>query len=313
MIRYIFYRILFYIPTLLIVLFLVFYMLRSVPGDPIRVMYGEIEPPPEIRRVLEERLGLDKPVYIQFLLYLRRVIIEGDWGKSVGTGDPVLTIVLTRFRATFELTVLSIAIAISIGLGLALLSVNNPGGFADKVTRVISIASYSLPVFWWGMILILVFAVQLNLLPPGGRGDFTNLILPSLTLAIANFGMFARVARASMLEVLVQDFVVVGKAKGVDNKSLLVFYVLRNAAIPIITVIGLRFGILMGGAVITETVFNYPGVGKMIYDAILSRDYPIIFGGILFIAIVIMTANLVVDLIYYILDPRVRLEKKVVM
>lgn len=312
MLRYLLYRLLFYIPTLLIILFLVFLMIRSVPGDPIRVMYGEHEPPPEIRKVLEEKLGLDKPVYTQFLIYLKRIAVDGDWGKSVSTGEPVLEMVLTRFRATLELTLVSMAIAIAMGLGLALISVHNPGSFIDKIIRIVSIASYSLPVFWWGLILILVFAVNLNVLPPGGRGTPIHLILPSITLAIANFGMFARVSRAAMLDVMVQDFVVVGKAKGLSNRSLLVSYVLRNAAIPIVTVIGLRFGILMGGAVVTETVFNYPGVGKMIYDAILSRDYPVIFGGIMFIAIIIITVNLIVDLLYCVLDPRVRLERRMV-
>ncbi|MEM1645297.1 MAG: ABC transporter permease [Ignisphaera sp.] len=311
MIRYIINRIIFYIPTLLVILFLVFLMIRSVPGDPIRVMYGEHEPPPEVRKVLEERLGLDKPIYAQFLLYLKRILVDGDWGKSVSTGEPVLQMILTRFRATLELTVVSIAIAATIGIGLALLSVYKLNSIIDKCVRIVSIASYSLPVFWWGLILILIFAVNLGILPPGGRGTPMHLVLPSITLAIANFGMFARVSRASMLDVLVQDFVVVGKAKGLSDKALLIFYILRNASIPIATVVGLRFGVLMGGAVITETVFNYPGVGKMIYDAILSRDYPVIFGGVLFIAIVVMTVNLAVDLAYYSLDPRVRLEKKV--
>lgn len=306
--RYLFYRVLLYIPTLLFILFVVFTLMRALPGDPIRVMYGEFEPPPEVREALEKKLGLDKPLIVQYVLYVKRVV-EGDWGKSISTGEPVLQLVLRRFQATLELTAASIAIASLVGLSLALLCVWKPDSLIDKAVRVASVASYSMPVFWWGLILILIFAVYLRWLPPGERGGLEHLVLPTLTLSIVNFGMISRVSRAAMLEILVQDFVASAKARGLSESRVLLYYVMRNAIVPIMTVVGLRFGVLMGGAVITETVFKYPGVGSMIYDAILARDYPVVFGGVLFVAIVVMTVNLIVDILYYLMDPRVRLEK----
>jgi len=305
---YVAYRVLLYIPTLLAIFFIVFSLVKLLPGDPIIVMYGELAPPPEVRKALEEKLGLDKPFIIQFLLYTYR-ILTGDWGKSVHTGEPVLELVIRRFTATLELTVASLAIASATGITLAYIAVMRPNSIVDRFIGVLSMAGYSMPVFWWGMILIFVFAVNLKLLPPGGRGGLESLILPSLTLATVNFGMIARVSRAAMLEVYSQDFVMAARSRGLSERRVVVLYVMRNAAVTIATLIGLRFGILMGGAVITETVFNYPGVGRMIVDGILARDYPVVFGGVVFVALVVMTVNLVVDLLYAILDPRARVTR----
>jgi len=305
---YVAYRILLYIPTLLVIFFIVFSLVKLLPGDPIVVMYGELAPPPEVRKALEEKLGLDKPFIIQFLLYTYR-ILTGDWGKSVHTGEPVLELVIRRFTATLELTVASLAIASALGITLAYIAVMRPNSIVDRFIGVLSMAGYSMPVFWWGMILIFIFAVNLKLLPPGGRGGLESLILPSLTLATVNFGMIARVSRAAMLEVYSQDFVMAARSRGLSERRVVVLYVMRNAAVTIVTLVGLRFGILMGGAVITETVFNYPGVGRMIVDGILARDYPVVFGGVVFVALVVMTVNLVVDLLYAILDPRARVTR----
>ncbi|MEM4800624.1 MAG: ABC transporter permease, partial [Acidilobaceae archaeon] len=307
MLRYVFYRLFLYVPTLLIILLVVFILMRALPGDPIRVMYGEFDPPPEVREELEKKLGLDRPLLAQYVLYVMRVL-QGDWGKSVGTGEPVLQLVLRRFQATLELTVASIVIATVVGLSMALISVGKPNSLIDKTIRVLSVASYSIPVFWWGLVLILIFAVYLQLLPPGERGGLKHLILPAITLGVVNFGMIARVSRASMLETATQDYVIAARARGLSEFKVILGYIMRNAIVPIITIIGLRFGILMGGAVITETVFKYPGIGSMIYDAILARDYPVVFGGILFVAIVVMTVNLLIDILYYLVDPRVKLE-----
>jgi ABC-type dipeptide/oligopeptide/nickel transport system permease component len=305
---YVAYRVLLYIPTLLVIFFIVFSLVKLLPGDPIVVMYGELAPPPEVRKALEEKLGLDKPFIIQFLLYTYR-ILTGDWGKSVHTGEPVLELVIRRFTATLELTVASLAIASATGITLAYIAVMRPNSIVDRFIGVLSMAGYSMPVFWWGMILIFIFAVNLKLLPPGGRGGLESLILPSLTLATVNFGMIARVSRAAMLEVYSQDFVMAARSRGLSERRVVALYVMRNAAVTIVTLVGLRFGILMGGAVITETVFNYPGVGRMIVDGILARDYPVVFGGVVFVALVVMTVNLVVDLLYAILDPRARVTR----
>jgi ABC-type dipeptide/oligopeptide/nickel transport system permease component len=305
---YVAYRVLLYIPTLLVIFFIVFSLVKLLPGDPIVVMYGELAPPPEVRKALEEKLGLDKPFIIQFLLYTYR-ILTGDWGKSVHTGEPILELVIRRFTATLELTVASLAIASATGITLAYIAVMRPNSIVDRFIGILSMAGYSMPVFWWGMILIFIFAVNLKLLPPGGRGGLESLILPSLTLATVNFGMIARVSRAAMLEVYSQDFVMAARSRGLSERRIVVLYVMRNAAVAIATLVGLRFGILMGGAVITETVFNYPGVGRMIVDGILARDYPVVFGGVVFVALVVMTVNLVVDLLYAILDPRARVTR----
>ena len=305
---YVAYRVLLYIPTLLVIFFIVFSLVKLLPGDPIVVMYGELAPPPEVRKALEEKLGLDKPFIIQFLLYTYR-ILTGDWGKSVHTGEPILELVIRRFTATLELTVASLAIASALGITLAYIAVMRPNSIVDRFIGILSMAGYSMPVFWWGMILIFIFAVNLKLLPPGGRGGLESLILPSLTLATVNFGMIARVSRAAMLEVYSQDFVMAARSRGLSERRVVVLYVMRNAAVAIATLVGLRFGILMGGAVITETVFNYPGVGRMIVDGILARDYPVVFGGVVFVALVVMTVNLVVDLLYAILDPRARVTR----
>ncbi len=305
---YVAYRVLLYVPTLLVIFFIVFSLVKLLPGDPIVVMYGELAPPPEVRKALEEKLGLDKPFIIQFLLYTYR-ILTGDWGKSVHTGEPILELVIRRFTATLELTVASLAIASATGITLAYIAVMRPNSIVDRFIGILSMAGYSMPVFWWGMILIFIFAVNLKLLPPGGRGGLESLILPSLTLATVNFGMIARVSRAAMLEVYSQDFVMAARSRGLSERRVVVLYVMRNAAVAIATLVGLRFGILMGGAVITETVFNYPGVGRMIVDGILARDYPVVFGGVVFVALVVMTVNLVVDLLYAILDPRARVTR----
>jgi peptide/nickel transport system permease protein len=305
---YVAYRVLLYIPTLLVIFFIVFSLVKLLPGDPIVVMYGELAPPPEVRKALEEKLGLDKPFIIQFLLYTYR-ILTGDWGKSVHTGEPIVELIIRRFTATLELTVASLAIASATGITLAYIAVMRPNSIVDRFIGILSMAGYSMPVFWWGMILIFIFAVNLKLLPPGGRGGLESLILPSLTLATVNFGMIARVSRAAMLEVYSQDFVMAARSRGLSERRVVVLYVMRNAAVAIATLVGLRFGILMGGAVITETVFNYPGVGRMIVDGIIARDYPVVFGGVVFVALVVMTVNLVVDLLYAILDPRARVTR----
>lgn len=305
LLRYIIIRFLLSIPTLLLVLFLTFLLAKSLPGDPITVMFGELQPPPEVRAELERKLGLDQPVYIQFLRFVVKMATL-DWGKSIHTREPVLELAIDRFLATLQLALASIALASILGLSLAYVSVLRYGGLIDRMIRVVSIASYSIPVFWWGIILILVFSVYLQILPPGGRGGVEHLVLPTLTLATINFGMIARVSRASMLEVALQDYVSAARAKGLSEQTVVARYILRNALIPITTLVGLRFGILMGGAVITETVFAYPGIGKMIIDAIFARDYPVIIGGIFMAAVSILVINIIVDIIYSLLDPRVK-------
>ncbi|MCS7128203.1 MAG: ABC transporter permease [Sulfolobales archaeon] len=305
MLKYLVKRFFITIPTLILILLLTFILARSLPGDPITVMYGELQPPPEVREALERELGLDKPIIIQFLLHIYRMM-RGDWGRSIHTGIPTFELIKEAFISTLILTMTSILIASSLGLLLSYLSITHYNTRADKVIRVFSIATFSFPVFWWGFILILVFSVYLRLLPAGGKGGIEHLVLPSITLATVNLGMITRVSRAALLEVLMQDHVILAKAKGLDTKAIMLKHVIRNALITIITIIGLRFGVLLGGAVITETVFAYPGMGKVIIDSIFSRDYPILIGGVFVASLAIMVVNIIVDLVYALLDPRVK-------
>lgn len=311
MIGYVIRRILLSIPVLFGVLLLVFAISRGLPGDPITVFSGEFTPSPEVRKSLERELGLDQPLAVQFLLYCRRTF-TGNWGKSIFTGEPVSSLTLHRFGATLELAVMSIIIAATIGLPFGYLGAKRMGTLTDKIVRVLCIGGFSMPVFWWGLLLILIFSVYLAILPPMGRNGIENLILPSLTLATVNFGMIARLTRACMLEVLTQDHVFAARAKGLTDRTIFIRHVLRNAIVPIFTFVGLRFGLLMGGAVITETVFAYPGIGRMIVDAIFMRDYPVIVGGIFFVAVAIFIINLLVDIIYAGLDPRIRYERRAI-
>ncbi|MCX8196477.1 MAG: ABC transporter permease [Acidilobaceae archaeon] len=305
--RYVFYRLLVAVPTVLIIISFAFFLAKLLPGDPITVMFGELQPPPEVRKALEEKLGLDKPIYVQLAAYVGRAL-QGDWGKSIHTGEPVTSLVARRFVATLELTLASIIISTLVGLLLAYISASRPNSAIDSLVRLISIGSYSIPVFWWGLMLILVFSVNLQLLPPGGKEGWRSLVLPSIALATVNLGMIARFSRAAMLEVYTQDFVTAARARGFAERLVMIRYVLRNALVPIVTLVGYRFGVLMGGAVITETVFNYPGMGKTIVDSIFARDYPVLLGSIMVISLTVVVVNLIVDILYAFLDPRVRVK-----
>ncbi|MEM1522230.1 MAG: ABC transporter permease [Thermofilaceae archaeon] len=305
MLRYIIKRFFTSLLTFFAILLFTFILARLLPGDPITVMYGEMQPTPEVRAALERELGLDKPIVVQFFIYVSRML-RGDWGFSVHTRVPVAALAGDAFLSTLVLTAFSITLAAALGLLLSYLSVARYNTLVDKLIRGVSVGTFSLPVFWWGYILILVFAVQHRWLPAGGKGGIEHLILPSLTLAMVNLGMITRVSRAAMIEVLMQDHVVLAKAKGLSNGDVMVRHVIRNTLVAIVTVIGLRFGVLLGGAVITETVFAYPGMGKMIVDAILSRDYPVLIGGMFVASLAVMIVNLIVDMVYALLDPRVR-------
>ncbi|MEN2999044.1 MAG: ABC transporter permease [Acidilobaceae archaeon] len=307
LLRYIFYRILVAVPTVLFIVAFAFFLAKVLPGDPITVMFGELQPPPEVRKTLEQKLGLDKPIYVQLASYIWRAV-QGDWGKSVHTGEPVTSLVARRFFATLELTLASIALSTLLGLLLAYGSASRPNTLLDALVRFVSIGSYSIPVFWWGLLLILVFSVQLQMFPPGGREGLNSLVLPAVALATVNLGMIARFSRAAMLEISTQDFVSAARAKGLTERLVMVRYVFRNALVPIVTLVGYRFGVLMGGAVITETVFSYPGMGKTIVDSIFARDYPVLLGCVIVIALTVVVVNLIIDLLYAFLDPRVRVK-----
>ncbi len=280
------------------------------PGSPVTTMLGEYATPENVEK-FEKILGLDQPIYVQYFLYLRR-LLSGDWGKSIVTGqlsnEAVLPIVLRRFMATLQLTVAGILLASLVGVSLGIVSAMNNGRKIDAVIRLFSLVGYSLPIFWFGTILLIIFSVNLRWFPSGGNVGIQSLVLPAVCVATWCFGLIARVTRASVLEVSTQDFVRTAKAKGLPRRTIWLRHILRNSLIPIFTIITLQLGTLLGGAMITETVFNYPGLGSLILDSIYARDYPLVQGALLFSGLLICLVNLVTDILYTYIDPRIRYE-----
>lgn len=298
-------RLLLLIPTLLGVSIVSFVLVRSIPGDPVLIMLGEHATGEQHERLVR-LLGLDQPIHVQYLSYLGRLLV-GDWGASIFGQDAVLPLVARRFGATLQIVGLSIALSSVVGILLGTISAIRRGSLTDKSVRVLTLMSFSMPTFWLGLMLILFFAVTLRWLPSGGRGGFDHLILPTLTLSAWSVGIIARVTRASVIDTLSQDFVLTARAKGIGSRRVVLRHVLPNSLIPVITIIGLQFGGMLSGAVVTETVFNYPGLGQLVISNIFARDYPTVQGAILLGAVAFAILNLLTDLIYVYLDPRVQL------
>jgi peptide/nickel transport system permease protein/oligopeptide transport system permease protein len=254
---------------------------------------------------IRRQMGLDQPLYIQYLTFLAR-LGHGDLGISTRTDQPVMQEILTRLPYTVELAVASTAIAVGLGVTLGVLAATQRGSWLDMGISSLAVFGLSMPVYWLGLMLIIVFSIQLHLFPAGGGQDATGLVLPSIALAAFSLALVARQARSAMLEVLNQDYVRTARAKGAPRRSVLIKHALRNALLPVITVIGLQFGALIGGAVLTEKVFSWPGVGQLLVDSIFSRDYPMVQGVVLMLAVAFIVVNLVVDLLYAYVDPRIR-------
>ncbi len=329
-------RLLAVIPVLFGVSVLVFGFLRLIPGDPALAMLGE-HAAPEIVAQVRENLGLDKPILEQYLLYMKRVL-RGDLGSSISRGEPVTHQILSRFPATFELGVSAMLIAIAVGVPAGIISATRRNSIFDNVSRIVSLTGVSMPIFWLGLMLAWFFGVMLGLFPTGGplRTDISfsyepitglvlldsvlsgnsellldrlhHLVLPALALGTIPMAIIARMTRSSMLEVLGQDYIRTARAKGARERVVIVHHALRNALLPIITVVGLQVGRLLSGAILTETIFSWPGIGLWTYQAIGSRDYPVVQGATLFIAVIFVFTNLIVDLLYGIVDPRIKYE-----
>jgi len=297
-------RLLGLIPVLLGVSLLVFAILKFIPGDPARVVAGLDATTDDVENI-RRQLGLDQPLYIQYALFLGNSL-TGDFGRSIRSRRPVGEEVANTLPATIQLALVSMAIATIVGLVLGVVAATRQHTIWDGLTMVGALLGISVPIFWLGLMLILVFAVQLGWLPAQGRGGPEHLVLPSLTLGAASAGIIARMMRSSMLEVLRQDYVRTARAKGLGERLVVLRHALKNAAIPAVTVIGLQFGYLLGGAVITETVFAWPGMGRLVVEAIKFRDYPVVQACILLLALIFSLVNIVVDLTYASLDPRIR-------
>ncbi|RNB79147.1 ABC transporter permease [Brevibacillus nitrificans] len=306
MFTYIIKRVLQMIPTLIGVSILSFIIIHSVPGDPAHLIAGADATAEQVQSV-RDRLGLDLPLYEQYLGYVKG-LLRGDLGMSMHSERPVLNEIMTRFPSTLQLTAFSVIIMVIVGLLAGILSATKPNSIRDNVTMMFSLLGISMPVFWFGIMLILVFSYYLQLLPSGGSSSLQYFILPSIVLGLSSSGVLARLTRSSVLEVIHQDFIRTARAKGVKERLVVYKHTLKNALVPIITIIGLEFGTLLGGAVLTETVFSMNGLGRYIIQAIQFRDYPAVQGSILFVATIFVVVNLIVDLCYSAVDPRIRYE-----
>src|SRR6185295_12260823 len=296
-------RLLLTVPVLLGVIFVVMLTMDLIPGDPVLLMLGDAASKENVAR-FREHLGLDRPLAVRYVRYLGQVV-KGDLGRSIQQNRPVVDELGDAWPATLQLTVAALLLAAVVGVATGIVSAVWPNSLFDALSRLSSLFGLSMPVFWTGLVMIVVFAFWLPVLPVGGVGSPLHLVLPAVTLALPSIAMIARMTRSSVLEVLREDYVRTARAKGVGERLVVVKHALRNAAIPILTLLGLQAGQLMGGAVLTETVFAWPGLGRLIVKAIFARDYVLVQGAVLVFAVAFVLINLAVDLAYGALDPRV--------
>jgi len=301
------------LPVLFFVSVIVFSLINLIPGDPARIMLGE-EVSKEALSALRKEMGLDRPLYVRYLLWLSHVA-RGDFGRSVRDGRPVLDTLLLKLPVTIELAVTSLLVAWVIAIPAGVVAAWKQRTALDYAATTLALAGISVPNFWLGIMMIYLFAVNLRLLPPSGYIepwiDLTRslklMVMPSIVLGAALAALVMRLLRSSMLEVLGTDYIRTARAKGLDDVVVLIRHAMKNAMIPVVTVMGLQLSGLLGGAVITETIFAVPGLGRLTVDSILTRDYPMVQGVVLFAALAVVATNLIVDLTYAVLDPRIRL------
>lgn len=303
MLRFILRRFLLAVPVILGVIFVVMLTIELIPGDPVTLMLGEYATKESVAQV-RQALGLDKPLFVRYVQYLGN-LARGDLGRSIREGRLVSHEIADVWPATVMLTAAALLIAVLFGVLAGVVSAVWPNSFFDGVVRLLSLLGLSMPVFWTGLTLIVLFCLWLQWLPVGGTGSLRHLILPAITLALPSLAMVARMTRSSVLEVLREDYIRTARAKGVHETLVVLKHGLRNACIPIVTLLGLQVGQLLGGAVLTETVFAWPGMGRLIVRAIFARDYILLQGAILLFALAFVVINLIVDLSYAAFDPRV--------
>jgi peptide/nickel transport system permease protein/oligopeptide transport system permease protein len=291
------------VPTLTGVLLVTFLLLYVAPGDPVQAMVGERADAATIARLRAE-LHLDDPLPTQFVRYAGGVL-QGDLGRSYITQRPIVRDLLERFPATLRLAGAAMLFATLVGVSMGVYGAWRPGSWADRATALVAYAGVSFPVYWVGLLLILVFAVHLRWFPPSGSGGFSYLVLPAITLGMRSIAFLSRMTRAAMQEVLRSDFVRTARSKGVGERRVVLRHALRNALLPVVTVLGLDFGSYLTGSILTETIFSWPGVGRYVLTAIEKRDLPAVQGSILFLSLVFVVVNLITDLVYAKVDPRV--------
>jgi peptide/nickel transport system permease protein len=303
MLSYLIRRVLVTIPLALGVVLIVTVTFDLIPGDPAALILGEFATPQAIAE-LRTTLGLDRPLAVRYVSYVGD-ILQGDLGRSIRDRRPVTAILAETFPFTVQLAFAAIVLVLAFGIPLGVLAASRPGSWVDNLIRVTSLAGLSMPVFWTGLVFIVIFSVNLRWFPVSGSGTWRHLVLPAVTLALPSIAVVSRMTRATVLEVLREDFIRTARAKGVAAPSLLYKHTLRNALIPVVTVLGLQLGQMLGGAVLTETVFAWPGVGRLTVFAIFNRDFVLMQGLVLVLAMVYVFVNLLVDLSYGIIDPRV--------
>jgi ABC-type dipeptide/oligopeptide/nickel transport system permease component len=306
MTRFLARRLLLTIPVLIGVATLVFSLIHLIPGDPVQAMLGESASPRDVA-VLRERLGLNRPLYVQYVAFMKGAL-TGDLGTSLRTNQPVTAAIAERMPATIELALASMIVAILIAVPLGIVAAVWAGTGIDHAATTLALVGISMPTFWLGPLLAIVFSVSLGWFPVSGRGSLAHLVLPAITLGAPLAAVLARMTRASVLEELRELYVLAARARGVSRARAVLKHAFRNSLIPIVTVLGLQFGAVLTGAVITETIFAWPGVGRLLIQSISARDYPAVQGCILLIAITYVSMNLLVDLAYGFLDPRIRYE-----
>ncbi|MBT0730569.1 dipeptide ABC transporter permease DppB [Rosenbergiella nectarea] len=339
MLQFIFRRLGLVIPTFIGITLLTFAFVHLIPGDPIMIMAGERGISPERHALLMHQFGLDLPIWKQYFIYINGVL-HGDLGISLSSRTPVWNEFIPRFQATLELGICAMLFAIVVGIPVGIIAAVKRGSIFDHTAVSISLAGYSMPIFWWGIMLIMFVSVKLNLLPVSGRisdvvfldeskpltgfmlvdtllwgepGDFKDaiqhIILPAIVLGTIPLAVIVRMTRSAMLEVLGEDYIRTARAKGLTPLRVILVHALRNAMLPVITIIGLQVGSLLAGAILTETIFSWPGLGRWLIEALQRRDYPVVQGGVLLIAILIIAVNFIVDILYGVVNPRIRHKK----
>lgn len=304
MIKYIFNRLLMLIPVVIGVTFLVFFIVSLTPGDTAAMIIGEGATQEAIKELRTE-MGLDDPVIVQYGRYMKD-LLTGNMGDSYSNGKTVSSEIASRFPNTFKLTILSILVSIIISIPIGVVSATKQYSIFDSLGMVLALIGISMPSFWLGLILIIIFALNLGWFPSGGADSFKSVILPAVTLGVASTASITRTTRSSMLEVIRQDYIRTAKAKGVSNKKVIRKHALKNALIPAITVIGLEFGVMLGGAILTETVFSWPGIGRLMVESIQRKDTPMVLGCIITFSVCFSIVNLVIDILYAYIDPRIK-------
>ncbi|MCB0047864.1 MAG: ABC transporter permease [Caldilineaceae bacterium] len=303
MTRYILYRLAYSVIVVLGAVTVVFFLLY-LTGDPVGQLLP-LDATPADREALRSQLGFDQPFYIQYFRYISR-LAHGDFGTSLRYRQDVMPLILQRVPATLKLTAASMLVALLIAIPAGIISALKRNTLIDSVTMFFALLGQCMPNFWLGLMLIVLFAVTWRILPPAGSGTWKHLVLPAITLGSYSAAILARLLRSSLLEVLNQDYIRTAQAKGLRNRTVLWIHAFRNASIPLVTIIGIQVGVLMGGAIVTEYVFAYPGLGRLVLEAISARDFPVVQASVLFIAVTISVVNLLVDISYVILDPRIR-------